>query len=727
MKKILSLLLSAMLVLSLIPAMAITASAAETPIKGVVTEMAVNGNTIYVYAPESEWTVTSATTAPCFMVFGDKAYTTESAEAEALSSGLANLAAKEGATVVFINPQGDAWSEADVGVYTAMIDMYSDSSSDTFENGIAESVNFFTGEVDTKILGGYQARIYLYAEGSGADFVAANYMKSVVIRMDYTPEFSVEFDRTPTAVNLFNPTALPEVTEKVDLVVSVVNGPADTANKLASLTDYRQTASSAVTDGFDRNYILDSYSKLAGAYRRQVGLLLPMHDYAAEGIVESIESVQLKDGSTLNYVVFYDKDLPVTGSANPVPLVLAFHGGGESALSEAQKSEWPEIAQAHGFIAVSVDCHTDYSAVQIVELVEHLKTKYAIDASRVYGSGFSMGSIKSWDLFEQCPTVFAGVAPMDGSNPPGIDYYGNPVDSYNTDVVMPVFYLGGQDMPSGELAHGEQKIQDRIAYAFSVNGVKQNYSYNENVNYWWGVNGDLVYQVTDKVAFKDSTLTVNLFQSVDGKCYTAMVDSSHQSHEVYARNSWAAWDFLSQFSRNADGSISISPVTYTLASDDGQITSNSYNTYKSTYYSDVSGITPYAEAIEAVTKAGLMNGIGGGKFAPNSTVTRAQAVAVLYRLVGAEVSAASPFEDVAENAWYRDYVVWAYSNNIVEGIGGNRFAPNNTITSEHLDLILSRTAKNLGVEYTGSGSTAATVTRADLANRLAQLYTAMKS
>ena len=122
-----------------------------------------------------------------------------------------------------------------------------------------------------------------------------------------------------------------------------------------------------------------------------------------------------------------------------------------------------------------------------------------------------------------------------------------------------------------------------------------------------------------------------------------------------------------------------------------------------------------------------MNGIGGGKFAPNSTVTRAQAVAVLYRLVGAEVSAASPFEDVADNAWYRDYVVWAYSNNIVEGIGGNRFDPDNTITSEHLDLILSRTAKNLGVEYTGSGSTAAAVTRADLANRLAQLYTAMKS
>jgi hypothetical protein len=43
------------------------------------------------------------------------------------------------------------------------------------------------------------------------------------------------------------------------------------------------------------------------------------------------------------------------------------------------------------------------------------------------------------------------------------------------------------------------------------------------------------------------------------------------------KDSWAAWDFLSQFSRNEDGSITIEPVTYTLASDDNAITDNSYN------------------------------------------------------------------------------------------------------------------------------------------------------
>ena len=92
----------------------------------------------------------------------------------------------------------------------------------------------------------------------------------------------------------------------------------------------------------------------------------------------------------------------------------------------------------------------------------------------------------------------------------------------------------------------------------------------------WGISGELSYGITDTV-FTDSTLAVELFPSEDGKYYTAFTSASNQSHEVYARNSWAAWDFLSQFSRSEDGSIVIEPVTYTLASDDGTVADNSYN------------------------------------------------------------------------------------------------------------------------------------------------------
>lgn len=575
MRKLLPLLCSAALVLSLLPAVSLTASAADDAIEAVVTEMDVNGNTIYVYAPKSELPVASAVTAPCFMVFGDEPYTAKTAEAEALSSGLAKIAAREGATVVFINPQGNTWGEADKDVYTSLLGMYSNSTDGAgFVNGITTSVNFMTQQEETKILGNSDARAYLYAEGAGADFVAANYMKAFKMSMTFPDGFTMELDRTATSINLFNPTALPAAENPANLVVAVVNGPADTAEKLAGLTDKTMVSTSSVKDGFDAQWIAENYSVISGAYRSQVGRLLPMHDYAAEGIVESMESMESdklrNDATTLNYIVYYDKDLDVHDKANPVPLVLAFHGGGNSALYEAQATEWPEIAQAHGFIAVCVDLHYPNStAEQTIELIEHLKGKYAIDTSRIYASGFSMGSVKSWDLFEQYATVFAGLAPMDASEVPGTDSYGKVWDTYNTDVLVPLFFVGGQTSPLPEMPCQAEKVVQRVGYAFDVNNVVQNYSYNDNVNHWWGVNGDIVYQVTNKVAFTDSTLTVNLFQSNDGKYYTVLADASNQSHEVYARNSWAAWDFLSQFSRNSDGSISIEEVDYSLASDDG--------------------------------------------------------------------------------------------------------------------------------------------------------------
>lgn len=58
--------------------------------------------------------------------------------------------------------------------------------------------------------------------------------------------------------------------------------------------------------------------------------------------------------------------------------------------------------------------------------------------------------------------------------------------------------------------------------------------------------------------FRDCYLNLNYYKSTDGNIYTVLCDVENQSHEEYAANAYAAWDFLKQFSRNADGSISIS-------------------------------------------------------------------------------------------------------------------------------------------------------------------------
>lgn len=568
MKKLLSLLLSVVMLVSMVAGLGLTAFAAEeTEIEAVVTEMTVAGSTVYVYAPKSELTVCSTCTAPAFMVFGAAPYTAESAKADAEESGLGALAAAEGATIVYINPQGESWGEADLGVYSGLIDMYSNSSTNVYVGGIAEEVNFMTGMAATKILGD-TGRVYIYGIGPGADFVAANLMKKVVASVTYPDGFTMTFDRTPTSVTLIAPSELPAATEPADIAVAVVEGPADAAEKLAGLTE-----KVLISD----EDIAVVYEKLSGAYRRQVGVMLPMIDWAAEGITESVitRTASVTDpmsGETADLpyhsVVYYANDLAVNDPANPVPLVLTFHGGGNTALYQAQASEWPLIGKANGFITVAVDNHTALTGAHIAELVEYLKTVYAIDASRIYASGFSMGSVKSWELFDD--PMFAGVAPMSGSfAAPAGDPAGH---------IMPAFYVGGEVSPLAELCHQGPDIINRVTYLLKANKISDSYTYDAETNLFWGVNGDMSYQVTDKVAFKDSTLTVNLLASEDGRYYTALASSSNQSHEVYARNSWAAWDFLKQFSRAADGSVVIADVDYTLASDDGKVVDNGYNT-----------------------------------------------------------------------------------------------------------------------------------------------------
>ena len=51
-------------------------------------------------------------------------------------------------------------------------------------------------------------------------------------------------------------------------------------------------------------------------------------------------------------------------------------------------------------------------------------------------------------------------------------------------------------------------------------------------------------------------------------------------------------------------------------------------------YIDIVESMPYAEAVSALSQAGLFNGVGGGRFAPDQAMTKGQTIAVLTRLLG---------------------------------------------------------------------------------------------
>lgn len=151
---------------------------------------------------------------------------------------------------------------------------------------------------------------------------------------------------------------------------------------------------------------------------------------------------------------------------------------------------------------------------------------------------------------------------MDASEEPGTDSFGNKVSAVNTETIVPVFYVGGEASPLPELPCQAEKLVNRMKALFATNQVEKAYDVDfEAKDSWenpiWGINGDDSYTVEDPEKFKDSVLTVQTFNSTDGNCYTALASASNQSHEVYGRNSRAAWDFLKKFSRAENGSILI--------------------------------------------------------------------------------------------------------------------------------------------------------------------------
>lgn len=113
------------------------------------------------------------------------------------------------------------------------------------------------------------------------------------------------------------------------------------------------------------------------------------------------------------------------------------------------------------------------------------------------------------------------------------------------------------------------------------------------------------------------------------------------------------------------------------------------------------------EAIDYVVGRGLLKGISETAFDPNTAMTRGMLVTVLGRLAGADVTAytTSSFTDVASDKYYTPYIEWAYKQNVVKGIGNQRFDPDRAITREEIAMIFANYAKATGYTLPVTGNT----------------------
>lgn len=83
-------------------------------------------------------------------------------------------------------------------------------------------------------------------------------------------------------------------------------------------------------------------------------------------------------------------------------------------------------------------------------------------------------------------------------------------------------------------------------------------------------------------------------------------------------------------------------------------------------FDDVPADAHYAAAVAWMVENKITAGRGPGLFDPSSSVNRAQSIVFLHRVAGRPPGDGQiDFDDVADDAWYRDALGWAIANDIV--------------------------------------------------------------
>lgn len=509
-----------------------------------------NGAIAYVYVPNHELYGVRATASPVMVVYGNGAYTPETALETAYDSGLAAIADKEQGAVVFVNPVGEEWGEQDAASLEAAKNLYSDAT-----NNDKKGSNFtMYGKNSAAGYAGSYCRVYVFAEGAGADFVYSQLSPGV----EGAGQFFGKALIKPTTAFLMNPTS----SEAVDLTASdgreipvvLVNGTETIEGAYQALNKGTETLTltSDVKEGFDAEAVTGGYDQVMEHYMVRVQSSLGVEDCKTTllkiagndelGLTEAKKEYTFADGTALSYYEWSD------GKENE-PLVMSFHGSGSSAEMQVWASGLNDLAAAEGFHLVSFENYSnqDLDNDKIMEAVDGIIAETKCDAGRVYVSGFSMGSMRTWALTSNYTDKFAGAIAMNGFNG-GMDENGQFQNA------IPFYAVSGKESFLAsffEFPSGENFVQE--AAILKANKAVEDFTFDVSAG-TWGMNPAETYTVTAE-DLPDLTVTVSQFADAEGRILTCFAEASSAGHEPLRSATADAWRFISRFSRSEDGTL----------------------------------------------------------------------------------------------------------------------------------------------------------------------------
>ena len=164
-----------------------------------------------------------------------------------------------------------------------------------------------------------------------------------------------------------------------------------------------------------------------------ITLLVNIASVAAAQNGVAVEHSVTVDGISRKYLVFAPK-----GFDKPLPVVLAFHGGGSNARQMERYTRFNDLAAKEGFLVVypeavdgnwndgrgiaGVRAHQEnIDDVKFVRLiVDRISKEHKIDRSRVFSTGISNGAFMSHRLATEASDLIAAIAPVVGGMAPAM-------------------------------------------------------------------------------------------------------------------------------------------------------------------------------------------------------------------------------------------------------------------------------------------------------------------